>query len=115
MEERNKGILRYIMPGAVLVWGLIFWLTAAADRPGAPAEVRDYTLYGGFVYVDLNTATFEELMALPEISDKLAGRIVDYRELLGGYERPEQLLDIYGIGEITLERVRPYIVIRSDP
>ena len=80
-----------------------------------PAEVRPYVLYGG-QKLDLNSATAEELEALPGIGPNLSVRIVAYRDALGGFRRLEELLGIRGIGWETLEKIRPYLSItRSSP
>ena len=54
-------------------------------------------------------ATAEELAdALPGIGIVKARRIVEYREIAGGFESLEQLLNVDGIGEKTLESIRPF-------
>lgn len=67
-------------------------------------ETRDY-LYT----VELNRADWQEIMLLPEIGEGLAKRIVEHREKYGTYDRPEDLLDVKGIGPKTLEKIRPYL------
>ena len=49
--------------------------------------------------VNINTATPEELEALPGIGPTLAQRIVDYREEHGPFPSPESLINVKGIGE----------------
>lgn len=59
--------------------------------------------------VNINTATAEKLAeVLPGIGIVKARRIVEYRELIGGFESVDQLLNIDGIGDKTLEKIRPY-------
>ena len=49
--------------------------------------------------VDINTATVSELAdELSGIGPIKAQRIVEYREKIGGFIYPEELMDIYGIG-----------------
>ena len=49
--------------------------------------------------VNINTATKEELMALPGVGEVLAERIIAYREQYGRFIAAEQLMDVSGIGE----------------
>ena len=59
--------------------------------------------------LDLNQADLAALMTLPRIGEVLAQRILDAREALGGFRYPEDLLEVPGIGEKTLEELRPLI------
>lgn len=59
--------------------------------------------------VNINTAPVEELLLLPGIGEKLAERIISYREENGPFSAPEDLLLIKGIGESTLADLRDYI------
>jgi competence protein ComEA len=61
--------------------------------------------------LDLNLATREELMHVPGIGEVLSGRIVQYRDHIGGYTELSQLTNIYGISANTLERIGVYFVI----
>jgi competence protein ComEA len=73
-----------------------------------------------FVYrlglaIDINTATAEELAReLVYVGPIKAQRIVEYREKIGGFVSPEQLLEVYGIGPKILERNREKIVIANN-
>lgn len=61
--------------------------------------------------VDLNTASKSELLNLPRIGDQLADKIVEYRDANGGFRSVDELLEIKGIGEKTLARLRPLCVV----
>jgi competence protein ComEA len=61
--------------------------------------------------VNLNTATPEELEALPGIGPVLAARIVEYRTAHGPFTAVEELLDVPGIGEALLEKLRPLVTV----
>ena len=53
----------------------------------------------------LNTATREELLALPGVGEKTADRILSYRDTYGRFSAVEQLLDVEGIGPTLLEQL----------
>ena len=59
--------------------------------------------------VNINTATAEELAQfLPTIGEVKAGRIVEYRDLIGRFKSVDELIEVEGIGEKTLETIRPF-------
>lgn len=60
--------------------------------------------------IDINTAGLDELTALPGIGETLARRILDYRSRSGAFSRPEELLNVNGIGSGKLEAILDYIV-----
>ncbi len=61
--------------------------------------------------VELNSASKAELTNLPRVGEKLAERIVERREELGGFRSVDDLLGVKGIGEKTLDTMRPFCVV----
>ena len=55
--------------------------------------------------VNLNTATVEELTQLLHIGLKMARRIIEYRETVRPFEKPEDLMAVPGIGGETYRRL----------
>ena len=116
MTERKAFALVMALIAVVAVWTLaIQWMS----RPRLPAmTVTDTEEQVNQVLTDgrcsLNAATLEELDQLPGIGPVLAQRIVDLREERGGFSAVDELLDIRGIGEATLEKIRPYVYVESE-
>lgn len=90
---------------------LIFTLAlplAAAGSPKAKekAPVRP---------VNLNSATQTELMQLPHIGAKTAERILAFRKQHGSFQRPEELMNVKGVGEKSYARLKPYLQASKSP
>lgn len=64
--------------------------------------------------VNINTATIEELTALPGVGPTLAGRIVEYREKAGSFASVEEILNVKGIGEKNFEKIVEWLTV-GDP
>jgi competence protein ComEA len=88
-----------------LALGLGLPLAAAPDRaPRAPQRP-----------VSLNTATVTELMQLPRVGQKTAERILAFRKQHGGFQRPEELMNVKGIGEKSFAKLKPFLSISPAP
>ncbi|MEX0602266.1 MAG: helix-hairpin-helix domain-containing protein [Bacteroidota bacterium] len=61
--------------------------------------------------VNLNTATKRELMTLPGIGEIMAERILLHRQDHGEFRRPEDLLNVRGIGKKRLEEMKTLITV----
>ncbi len=59
--------------------------------------------------VNLNTATLEELDALPGVGPSTAENIIAYREAHGGFAASEEIMNVKRIGEKTFEKLKEYI------
>jgi len=61
--------------------------------------------------VDINTASAEQLTALPRIGPVMANRIVEYREAHGPFRKIEEIEKVKGIGDATFERLKDLITV----
>lgn len=65
--------------------------------------------------IDLNTATLEELLYLPGIGPTKAAEIIAYRQQNGAFQRPEDVLKVPGIGDVTYEQIREFVIAGETP
>lgn len=59
--------------------------------------------------VDLNTASQEQLEALPGVGPATAKAILDYRTQHGRFRSVNELLNVRGIGESKMAQLRPHV------
>lgn len=79
---------------------------AVTSRIGA-LNVRQNFLLGR--KVDINRVGWKEISALPGISDRVAASIVETRSRIGGFRRPEDLMQAKGIKEKKLKKILPFL------
>ena len=58
--------------------------------------------------ININKATEDELVKIPRIGRTFAARITEYRNRLGGFARPEQLKEVYGMPDSTYQNILPF-------
>jgi len=76
-----------------------------ANRPARPAPAS----------VDINTADTTALIALPGIGSRLAARIVNFRDKLGGFYSINQVAETYALPDSTFQKIRSRLVLSSGP
>lgn len=64
--------------------------------------------------IDINTADTTAFIALPGIGSKLAARIVNFRDKLGGFHSINQVAETYGLPDSTFQRIRPYLKLENN-
>jgi competence protein ComEA len=82
----------------------------SAAPVGVPSSTAP-SATGGSELVNLNTATAEQLEALPGIGEVLAQAVIDYRTESGPFTSVDQLEDVSGIGPAILENVRDLVTV----
>ena len=64
--------------------------------------------------ININTATKDELMQLPGIGEVKAQNIIDYRNKNGKFTNIDDLINVSGIGEKTLDKIREFITLDEN-
>jgi competence protein ComEA len=96
---------QYAAGALVAVCLLLLGFRWVNDRMGPrPTEIKQAAHQ-----IELNTASRSELLQLPGIGATRADKILAYRSANGGFQRLEDLRSVNGIGDITLQRVKPFI------
>ena len=62
--------------------------------------------------VNLNEASFDELMGVAGMTEKIAEGIRTRRAEYGRFLSVDELLEVSGVGPVTLEKLRPYICVK---
>ena len=59
--------------------------------------------------VNINDATFEELMGVKGMNEKMANSILEQRAEYGKFYSVDELLGLPGFGDVSFEKVRPFL------
>ena len=64
--------------------------------------------------VNINTADRTQLQLLPGVGETVADRIIAFRESNGVFESVDELVAVKGIGEKSLDKLRPWLTTKGD-
>ena len=66
-----------------------------------------------FSNVDINSADTTAFIALPGIGSKLAARIINFREKLGGFYSIQQIGETFGLPDSTFQNIKQYLKLEN--
>ncbi len=98
MQQRKTLICLFIF------YLLMVWISPVGYVQAARAVNKDI--------ININSASLEELKQLPRIGQKVAERIIHYRETHGLFKKTEDLKGVRGIGDKNFEKIRKLICIK---
>ncbi|MGG9961752.1 ComEA family DNA-binding protein [Ferruginibacter sp. SUN106] len=64
--------------------------------------------------IDVNNADTSAFIALPGIGSKLAQRIINFRDKLGGFYKPEQVGETFGLPDSTFQKIKARLSISNS-
>jgi competence protein ComEA len=65
--------------------------------------------------VNVNTATVEQLTALPGVGPALAARIVEHRQKSGAFRSTQEVMSVKGIGEKSFAKLEAWLTVGDAP
>lgn len=98
--------------GGVQESGLANAPGTSPDMNRKPASSSGKLTTPGQGTVNINTASLEELQRLPGVGPSTAAKIIAYRNEMGRFTAPEQLMDVSGIGEKKFAKMKPFVRVR---
>jgi competence protein ComEA len=108
IDIRLEDPMRTLVASALALTAVLFAASiGSAQQADKPA--------GGSATINLNSATLEQLEALPGIGPKTAQLILEYRQKSGGFKKVEELMNIKGIGEKSFLKLKPMLVVTAKP
>ena len=86
-----------------------YWFTLGGHR-GQLIEIDRASPLEAKFLVDVNEATWPEIIQLPGLGEVLAQRVVADRTSNGPFRNVDELTRVDGIGVKTLEKIRPFLM-----
>jgi competence protein ComEA len=101
-------LARRLRDGELVV---ILPIPAPGSTPVLPTQAIDdaTAAEGPRARININTATAEELEALPSIGEVIAARIIGYREQNGPFRSVDDLIHVQGISDETIDEFRDLV------
>jgi competence protein ComEA len=84
---------------------------AGTTRTETESEEREHgNKPRSFQAVDINTADTSAFISLPGIGSRLALRIINFRDRLGGFYSVNQIGEVYGLADSIFQKIKQYLI-----
>lgn len=111
MDLSTLNLARVLIDGEQVLVGVEAAVPPAAATEGTPSATPGSTPGAPAALLNLNTATETELDTLPGVGPVTAQAILAWRTEHGSFSSVDELLEVSGIGEVTLEDLRPLVTV----
>ena len=115
--EKAGGLLetadtRYVNLADFVKDGSIIYIPFEGENETASEGAAGVTAgFGAGTAVNINTADLNQLVSLPGIGETYAQAIIDYRNTSGFFQKPEDIMNVSGIGEAKYEKIKDLICV----
>jgi len=65
-------------------------------------------------YLNINTATYEQLLMLPDMGENMARNLIEYREANGPFSSVNGLIKVKGFWYTYIDQLRPYVRLEGE-
>ncbi|MEJ5229459.1 MAG: ComEA family DNA-binding protein [Pseudothermotoga sp.] len=91
--------------------GLLIILGFALEKSYGKTEESQYVVARKTIEfpIDVNSASYEDLLEIPGIGPAKAKAIIEFREQNGPFATADDLTKVSGIGKVTVQRIAPYL------
>jgi len=87
--------------------------TQSNDYRPIKTEPSSFAKTSRYQPVDINDADTTAFIALPGIGSKLAARIVNFRDKLGGFYSVSQVAETFGLPDSTYQKIKQYLILEN--
>lgn len=105
----DVNLARLVIDGEQIIVPNAEQALAQAQAPAVAGSSGGATSTGALV--SLNSGTLADFETLPRVGPALAARIIEWRTANGGFQTIEQLGEVSGIGDKTLESLKPLVTL----
>ncbi|MDE3091565.1 MAG: helix-hairpin-helix domain-containing protein [Chloroflexota bacterium] len=111
-ETRNLNLARRLNDGEQIYIPTIGEATTAPPAPTGKSAQLNAPTKTPLGKINVNTATLEELDALPGIGPSIAQRIIDYRNQNGSFKKIDDLKKVRGVGDALFDQIRDLVTLQ---
>jgi len=104
---QERQVILFLATVAFLGFGIRFLKVRHSDK-----KIVAYIFTQELGKINLNTAHKELLMGISGIGEKLASRIIEYRQKNGEFRDPSELKNIQGITHYRYEKIKDYLIVK---